>query len=377
MQDWGYRLFLTAIFGFLVSSAYLATQNNWKFSQLLLVPVFLIEICLGLLLTSDTQTSYETYLLGLSAIFLFGKRKVASARIFIVALYFVIGLSKLNESWLAAGVFSTFKIGLPLLPIELIPAACFLVIFSELCLCWWLLSRRRGPQSIALSVFFIFHIYSFAIIGAGFMLYALAPLFALFYRARNHSLRPSGLTIFLISAVLVANVYPLFLPGDRRETGQGTSLAFTLFDATRKARSNAVEIDKSGAAHPSPLSASSLDYFRVYKAFAALKRRCENQDLARISWDVDLALNGQPSKRLIESENVCALNFKAWQNNDWIRTGAPAEGRIFDVTTRTSFSSWAQEHLTLLSTIFIALSLVSFLTFAAFNQSSGPRENSV
>jgi len=62
-----------------------------------------------------------------------------------------------------------------------------------------------------------------------------------------------------------------------------------------------------------------------YRAWFKFQSSCANGTLVdRIEWQFDHSINGGPFYRIVDEQDVCSLEYKAFGRNEWIKT--PEEG---------------------------------------------------
>jgi hypothetical protein len=154
-------------------------------------------------------------------------------RFLLPAFYFSAGLLKLNREWLtgSALIQETFLKG------PWLEAACAYVVVLELVLIWGLLSRNRWVFWATVAQLFVFHAFSYLVVGfyyPALMFCFLSLVVAGWFwapvdwRSWRELERPARRYLFLF---LILQAVPWFLMGDPALDGKGRLLALNMMDA--------------------------------------------------------------------------------------------------------------------------------------------------
>jgi hypothetical protein len=321
-QSWGYSGFYTLVFSMLLASLVFAFQNKWTWAQAILIPPFLIKIFFSFFLTANVSVPFETDHLLPVFFFLFFKNKLSNLKFTVVFLYLIAGLVKLHAAWIGGTYFSSTHLGLPLLSDSLIPIATNAVIVLELILIWFLLWKdHRFGRWVFYSLVF-FHLYSIFLVTVRYPLQIL-PLFMILFhpdeQKRSHTKLSAPLLV--LAFVLLANLFPFFVPGDHKLTFEGKALAMDMFDSNRQTLSKAKIVHQDGSIQEITVASdSAVKRISPYSIFFQLKKKCvSDTTIDHIEWNMITSLNGSPFYQLVDQPNACQLDWQPFAHNDWIR----------------------------------------------------------
>jgi hypothetical protein len=252
-----------------------------------------------------------------------------------VFLYFLASLVKIHESWIVGTYFSTLRQGLYLFPDWSIPLLTNLVILSEMCGIWFLLSKNKYARLAIYTYFMIFHFYSAIYVNWFYPLLVIPTLTILFLK-NNPEIRTeqkqkiSKQNLLLLIFLAVINLMPIFLSKNSKVDNVAGSLAMNMFDSNRQSHSELKISYKNKTKDSKVLEAwTSNAFLRVWPAHSLykIKQLClSNSEIEKIKWTMDISMNGEPFKRIVDSENACVLNFNFWGGNDWINVDGPIIG---------------------------------------------------
>jgi len=355
--DYSKGIFYAVIYGIMAAIVWCMWKKNWTAAHGLLVLLFLWEAVVSLLF-SYSVGPYNYYHLFLTAVLLLVPFKEYFLRLAFVLFYFVSATIKFDSGWILGAYFSTLKNGLPLLPDVVIPVFTNLIIFSQVIGCWFLLSKNHALQRTALFFFILFHLYSVIFVGYLFPTAALLPLLVLFgplYRSLPVPFGRRSIPGWSIIVLIIAfQAVGFLIPGDRRLTQEGNRFGMFMFDANHQCRIGASvytdERKESSAAYAKweypagtlcygyyclvGVDEKSEDGLRVrneryesnfsnyrcdpYTWWARMRQRCAEASTQRIEFQFDHSINGGPYYRIVDTENICSLSYKAFGTNDWI-----------------------------------------------------------
>jgi hypothetical protein len=247
----------------------------------------------------------------------------------LVVLYLLAASLKLDEGWSIGTYFSSMRLGLPLCPDALIPLATNAAILLETVGSpLLLLSSRPRLARAAFWTFVAFHIYSIAIVGIQFSVMCLMPLIALFgprVAAIASPFDRRAIVGWALLAFLVAyQSIGLFIPGASRITGEGLGYGLSMFDANHQCQWDMKIESKTGAprvVHNGTTQA--LKRCDPYREWFSIRTLCA-RGATRVAWTYDHSINGGPFYRIVDTQDACALEYRAFGHNAWIRS--PDEG---------------------------------------------------
>lgn len=318
-------LYMT-LFGSFLLAAYFMYRGRWVLAHLSLVPAFLWHFFILFFLTYLLGGNYEYYLAILAATLLFFPHKEFFLKLYIVLFYVLSTATKIHEGWVLGTYFSALKTGLPLFPDWSIPLWTNLVIGMELVGSWFLLSKRTVLQRSALVFFAAFHLYSGLLVSFRYPSTILPTLLILFGPLYRHTPIPFdrkaivgwALVPLLFSAQFLSNI----IPGDEKLTLEGNRYGLYMFEANHQCISAATVHFVNGLS-TTRTEANSLARNRCdpYQHWFKLQSKCAaSERVERISWVFDHSVNGGPFLRIVDVADVCALDYKPFSRNEWIRT---------------------------------------------------------
>ncbi|OGG62201.1 hypothetical protein A3C87_01260 [Candidatus Kaiserbacteria bacterium RIFCSPHIGHO2_02_FULL_49_34] len=318
-------------FGLMLWVVYLIYKKEWREAQLSLIPLFAWHFFTTFFGTDLLLGNYDYYIIIFAIVLLFLPHKEFFLKLGLVLFYVLSTVSKISPAWIEGGYFTAMYTGLPFFPDWSIPLFTNLVIVAEMVLAWFLLSPNKFLQRTALVFFAAFHFYSSILVGYHYPTIVFAMILVMFgpwYRYTappfdTKSLPGWGLIILLI----LAQLSPKFIEGDEKLTMEGNKNGLYMFEANHQCISQAVVYGKNGETENIDMVSESArrrcdpyrDWFRLTRLCAAMS------DINRISFTFDHSLNGGPFYRIVDTNNICALTYKAIGHNDWIHTENEAE----------------------------------------------------
>ena len=186
-------------------------------------------MCIDYRLMGDYH--YITLIVTLCYLFVPGKWNLA--RVLIVGFYFSAGTLKFNNEWLSGSALiddpKIYGIALEWL--------CLYVIVLETCMAPLLLfTKSRVVAALVLAQLFLFHVYSYLIVGFFFptIYFLLLAVFPLSWKSKA-TLRLASLTKvdwIAITLFVLAQMIPTLQSGDPALVGRGRHFAVHIMDAT-------------------------------------------------------------------------------------------------------------------------------------------------
>ncbi|MBL4644663.1 MAG: hypothetical protein JKX80_02235 [Candidatus Pacebacteria bacterium] len=315
------------LFGTLLLAVYLMHKRDWVLAHLALMPSFIWHTLGTFVITGAFSGNYEYYLFILTFILLFLPHKEFFLKLVLVLFYFLAGSLKIHEGWVLGTYFSALKTGLPLFPDWSIPLWTNLVIFMEIVGAWFLFSKNWALQRLAIFFFVVFHLYSGLLVGFRYPVTVLPTLFILFgpfYQYTRVPLNKKAIAGWLLVAVL----FPLqfisnIIPGDEKLTLEGNKYGLYMFEANHQCISNVTVTGSDNVINRSRKeSESARSRCDPYKYLLQIQQQCKVAEKlgASIEWTFDHSINGGPFLRIVDEKKVCALEYKAFAHNEWIKT---------------------------------------------------------
>ena len=318
------------LFGTLLLSVYLMHKKEWVLAHMALMPSFIWHTVATFVLTYSLSGNYEYYLAILTGVLLFIPHKEFFLKLSLVLFYFLAGVLKLHEGWVLGTYFSTLSTGLPLFPDWSIPIWTNLVIFMEIVGSWFLFSKHTRLQRMAVFFFLAFHLYSGLLVGYRYpstVLPTVLILFGLFYRATPVPFGKKAIAGWaLVVFMFVGQSINVLIPGDTKLTLEGNSYGLYMFEANHQCISTVSLVDTDGEVVNSyrDESPSARSRCNPYRYWFPMKQNCPAYNLAevRVAWTFDHSINGGPFLRIVDEQDVCSLEYKAFSHNEWIKTHA-------------------------------------------------------
>lgn len=325
---------LFALMGLVV---YLMHRREWVLAHLLVVVLFLFKGLAGFLLTYELTGNYDYYHMAFAAILLFFPYKYFFLKLVLVLFYTLSATVKIHEGWILGTYFSSLQSGLPIFPDATIPVWTNFVMLMQIVGAWFLLSSNKVLQRSALVFFALFHLYSGVLVEYRYPATVLPTLLILFGPWFAHTQPPLNrralvgwiFVVFLIALQLSSIV----IPKDEKVTLEGNRYGMYMFEANHQCISSATLTKKDGTVEE-VVQARSLARHRCdpYDYWFSLSQICKRGggEIEQLAWTFDHSVNGGQFYRIVDTQNVCELEYKAFGHNEWIVTpedGAPAIGQ--------------------------------------------------
>jgi len=315
------------LFGLLVHAVYRLSRREWALAQLSLLIPFLWHFIAVFVLSVLNVGNYHYYLFFFGLILLFFPHKEFFLKLCIVLFYFLSTIAKLHESWVLGTYFSSLKTGLPLFPEWSIPFWTNLVIFMEMVGAWLLLSKQVVLQRAVLIFFIAFHLYSGILVEYRYpstVLPMLIIMFGPFYRYSAPPLdRRSLIGWGMVLCMFLLQISPKLIPGDEKLTHEGNKYGLYMFESNHQCVSSTRRYWKDGSVTEST-GESEIARVRCdpYTYWFRLKQFCaRNKDsIERVEWTFDHSINGAAFLRIVEERDACALTYRPFGRNTWIKT---------------------------------------------------------
>ena len=364
-------IFYMALYGLMLLAVYYMWRKKWTRVHALLLLFFVWEVLGTLVLSFTNGAPYYYYHIILTAMLLFVPYKEFFLKFSFVFMYFMSVTTKLDAGWILGTYFTTLRDGLPLFPDILTSLITNLVIFMQMIGCWFLISKRMILQRLSFLYFLAFHLYSGVFVLYFYPSVSLPPLIILFGPLYRHTSIPfsrktiAGWTI--IALVAVFQVLGFTAPGDRRMTLEGNKFGMFMFEANHQCivtvgtyMSEALTAVLDWEAAPGTRcpdffcrvkrttkramdglilreeryeSGTAWNRCYPYEWWSRHHSRCEkNDNIARVSLQMDHSINGGPFYRIVDVPNICDLPYHAFGGNAWIKEPPEAPLIGFPVT---------------------------------------------
>jgi hypothetical protein len=310
----------------LAAGALAAWRARWDLALLALAPAFAWKLAVHHLFTMQLIANYHFFHLALCFVFLFARDKLWFLRRTLGLLYLLSAVVKLDAGWLRGTYFSSLSHGLPLVPDALIPVATNAVLLLETAGTLALFSANRRVRLGAVAAFALFHLYSTILVAYPYPLFCLPPLlvlFALDEPAVRPALSPRAVPGGAVLALLVlGQCIPAAIRGDAALTLEGNGFGLHMFEANHQCVSTATVRDRAGGAQDASFrSTRAGNRCDPYAQWFTLREICRRNAgrLERVEWTFDHSINGGPFYRIVDVPDACALAYRPFSHNAWIR----------------------------------------------------------
>lgn len=322
-------------FALMTLIVYLMWRREWVLAQLAFLPLFIWKLQVIFLWSASLGGNYDYYDLAFSIVLLFLPYKLFFLKVTFVFLYFLATTIKIHEGWILGTYFTSLRTGLPIFPDALTPVVTNTVILMQMIGAWFLLSKNHLYQRAALTFFLCFHLYSSILVHFRYITTAIPMLLILF--GPRYSVTPVPLTkralpgFTLLACLLAFQMIPFTIPGDQKLTLEGNRFGLYMFEANHQCRSETtVHLTDGTTETATTWSSTARLRCDPYKYWFTLQERCQRHpNIERISWTFDHSINGNPFYRIVDTQDACALTYKTFEHNEWIRlpeAGARAVG---------------------------------------------------
>ncbi len=370
---WGYSqsAFYMVLYTFILAIVFCMWRGLWARAHLLLVPLFLWKTFVMFVLSYIVAGPYDYYHLILTFILLFIPLKEYFLKLAFVLFYFLSATTKFDETWTLGTYFTTLQTGLPLFPDILTPLFTNAVIFMQVVGAWFLLSKHVLLQRTALIFFIIFHLYSGIFVFYHYPSVSILPLiilFGVFYRYQRPPLtRTSVAGWAVLGALILFQLPPWFIEGDRRMTLEGNRYGMFMFEANHQCISVQRTYTKiednfrpytwnAGRCGGQPCIESIRVYEEAglavreerretgaawnrcdpYVEWSRIQAACKNTPgVERIELEFDHSVNGGPFYRIVDEPDLCSLPYTAFSHNEWIKE--PPEALVVGMPVKDEY----------------------------------------
>lgn len=324
-SEYGYHIWSIVLMLFLSGALVAVLSRRLVLGHmLLLVPAVWHIVLVGLLTHNDFYYGHVMfYVCIINFILLFLPNKIMTVGWVLMMTYILSLSSKMNDSWLGGGeIFKSLDLGLPIVGDQLHTPLALTVIAIHGGIIWLLLSKKP-LRYIAIGALFIFHIYSVVLIQYFFPAVAVVILLIVFLghecpihwpAKRLHQIIIIGLTALLILGQSVS----LVIPGDSRLTREGVRFGLHMFQALPWCYITTSIRDQDNTESVQWWEEERMGYCRPYYQWYVLKQRCLHNNLKSALLTMDIAINLEPYRRVLDEVNVCAVEYHPLRHNPWI-----------------------------------------------------------
>jgi hypothetical protein len=311
-----------ALFGLMVLAAYgLATRRavmaHFSIAMLLLAKGYFT------LINFFYNGNYDYYQTAFTLVFLFLPHKRFFASLAVVMFYTLSTVAKIHPSWTLGLYFTSLAPGMPIFPNAIVPLMTNLVIFMEMIMAWFMFSHRVWLQRGVFAFFCLFHVYSGTLVGFHYptiVMPALIVCFGALFRPFTHvPLDRKSIAGWSLMAMLWGlQIIPLTIAGDAKLTLEGNFYGLYMFEANHQCQMSISNNDGSIQMQRNGISAR----FRCDPwpfLFTAQQRYCKSPNPQKIHFRLNHSINGGPFYEIVNEDDLCALTYKPFSHNDWIK----------------------------------------------------------
>ena len=308
-------------------AVWLLYKKDYVLAHITILPVAIWHFLGVYVFTGSLSGNYEYYLAIFAITLLFLPHKQFFLKFYLVLFYFLSTTIKIHEGWILGTYFSALNTGLPVFPDWSIAIMVNIVIVMQMVFAWFVFSKNTFLRNWAIFFFFIFHLYSGIIVGFRYPSVVLPTLFILyimFYKYQKFPVDKKSIVGWLIALLLIGIQFiSVIIPGDEKLTLEGNQYGLYMFEANHQCISTIKIYRNSGGKAPEVIENQSesarnrCDPYRYW--FTANKGICLNENTEKISWTFDHSINGEPFLRIVDTKNICDLEYKAFDHNEWIK----------------------------------------------------------
>ncbi len=323
------QYFYMAMMGVMALAIFFAVHGRWAFAHFCVLVLFMWKMYV----TSIHfwfNANYDYYHTSFVFIFLFLPHKRFFWMLTLASFYFLSTATKIHETWILGTYFSALKTGLPIFPDTTIPVWTNLVVIMEMVFVWFLFSKNWIMQRGVFLFFCAFHLYSGILVGYHYPLIvfsALLILFGYFYKPQVppvdwKSIPGWSFMLTLLCLQMISHM----IPGDEKLTMEGNFYGLYMFEANYQCTVRVYDMDNGETLQ----RISSTNARNRCSPYWYMKRTqflyCRNNfNTKQYGFSMEISINGGPFKRVVKEKDLCALEYKPLQKNDWIKTEDEAE----------------------------------------------------
>ncbi len=300
-----------------IGAFFAVARGRWRLAHTIFALALLWEAVLVGLLSYEAGEAYIYYHLALACVVLFVPSKLWLLRRLVVAFYVIGGFVELHRIYVLSGIPHS----LPLIPENMtwwFVNTAIVVSFGA----WYLLAHDARYRRAFMLILFVFHVYAGIVFEFPHMARAITILGVLFWDNPSPSPVVRRDLIALSSTlgiVLGIHLWIVVAAGYGSFTFARPHLGIATYFPTTSGVSNAEVTYRDGRTElvrgewrRRPCRCSP------YTRWFELKNRCKDASVSHIAWNLDLALSDGPLQRVIQTSNVCALDFSVLRRNTWI-----------------------------------------------------------
>ncbi len=268
--------------------------------------------------------NFDYYHTAFTFIFLFLPHKRFFGSLSIPLFYFLSTATKIHEGWTLGTYFTSMVTDLPLFPDGTTMLWTNMVILMEMVGAWFLFSKHKHIQKTVFAFFVIFHLYSGTLVGYHYplivtpaLLIFFGPLYKPFHSVPLDRKAIAGwlLMCCLVSAQMISHV----IPGDEKLTFEGNFYGLYMFEANHQC--SILMTNENGDIVYRADTTSARNRCDPYNyMFRGQKKFCQGETQSKISFKQTHSINGGPFYLIVDEADLCALEYKPFSRNRWIKT---------------------------------------------------------
>jgi hypothetical protein len=318
------------LFGLIASAVYAIHLGKWTYVHFAILLLFLAKAYF-VLVSYDFKGNFDYYHNLFCFIYLFCAHKKFFAQLGLVLFYFLSTASKIHPSWVLGRYFTALKAGLPIFPFGSEALMTNLVIAMEMVGSWFLLSSNTVVQRLAFTFFVVFHLYSGTLVGYRYPTIVMPPLLILFgpwFKAPDRAPidRRSVPGWLVMGSLIFLQLIPHMIDGDEKLTMEGNFYGLYMFEANHQCFGS---ISRDGKVIRTFSEADALTRCDPYNVWFGAKNAYCTGSNAKYKMVFNHSINGDPFREIVNEPDLCALEYRPFSRNSWIKNEkeAPAVGR--------------------------------------------------
>lgn len=350
-SSYAYTFWMAVLMGLLILAMVSLFRKRTGLAHAALSIVVVWNFVFHFILVNYQSVNFDLLYLIPAIVLLFTHHKLANLRFVWAFLCLLMARTKISDGWILGTYFSSTSLGAPLVPDFLTPLLTNLIIILEIVFSWGLLSSRKNLRNISFwgwTGLFIFSViytgYKLPVIGLFYLwsLFAAPDVDDSFSSTTAYS---KGL-VFVVGLLCVSNLLFTTIPGESEYTFQGVEYGFNSLDINYQCVGDIKHLNASGQVVNQWIKRVKRPYVPCYPEayFQFLKNLCPKYPVGdTLKWSMSISKNGGPFYEIIKTENVCALDYKPFTANAWIKspdtqtaiTGYPERNSFYDSDNST------------------------------------------
>jgi hypothetical protein len=318
------------LFGLMGGASYAIYLGRWAYVHVAILLLFLAKMYF-VLISYELKGNFDYYHNLFCFVYLFCPHKKFFSQLGLVIFYFLSTAGKIHPSWVLGQYFTALKEGLPIFPFGTEALMTNLVIAMEMVGCWFLFSKNALVQRSVFAFFVVFHLYSGTLVGYRYPSTVLPPLLILFgpwFKApeRVPIDRTSMPGWLVISSLIVLQLIPHTIEGDEKLTMEGNFYGLYMFEANHQCYGSFLRDGKPVRTFAQVDALSRCDPYNLW--FRAKNWYCADSG-AKYKMVLNHSINGEPFREVVNEPDLCALEYRPFSRNSWIKNEkeAPAVAR--------------------------------------------------